>query len=32
MRSQINLICAAADPRSRRRPGEQNGDSARLAL
>ena len=23
MRSQINLICAAADPRSRRRPGEQ---------
>ena len=26
--SQINLICAAADPRSRRRPGEQNGGSA----
>jgi hypothetical protein len=25
MRSQINLIRAAADPRSRRSPGEQNG-------
>jgi len=30
MRSQINLICAAADPRSRRSRREQNGGSARL--
>jgi hypothetical protein len=29
MRSQINLIRAAADPRSRRSLGEQNGGSAR---
>jgi hypothetical protein len=30
MRSQINLIRAAADPRSRRSPGEQNGGDVRL--
>jgi hypothetical protein len=32
MRSQINLVRAAADPRSRRSLGEQNGGSASIPL